>query len=74
MRNSQYPQANNDYCDSCGGKGHFLCCEGGCLRSFHFGCLEPPLEIDEVPEESWFCKACRAKAVRSLSPTHVERL
>ncbi|GAA5995248.1 hypothetical protein JCM5350_002799 [Sporobolomyces pararoseus] len=54
--------ANNDYCDSCGGKGHFLCCEGGCLRSFHFGCLEPPLEIDEVPEESWFCKACRAKA------------
>ncbi|GAA5847510.1 hypothetical protein JCM3766R1_005335 [Sporobolomyces carnicolor] len=54
--------ANNDYCDSCGGKGHFLCCEGGCLRSFHFGCLEPPLEIDDVPEESWFCKACRAKA------------
>ncbi|GAA5904944.1 Rco1p [Sporobolomyces salmoneus] len=54
--------ANNDFCDSCGGKGHFLCCEGGCLRSFHFGCLEPPLEIDEVPEESWFCKACRAKA------------
>ncbi|GAA5931878.1 Rco1p [Sporobolomyces koalae] len=53
--------ANNDFCDSCGGKGHFLCCEGGCLRSFHFGCLEPPLEIDEVPEESWFCKACRAK-------------
>ncbi|BGO97743.1 hypothetical protein RTG_01435 [Rhodotorula toruloides ATCC 204091] len=53
---------NNDFCDSCGGKGHFLCCEGGCLRSFHFSCLEPPLEIDEVPDESWFCKACRAAA------------
>ncbi|CEQ39932.1 SPOSA6832_01477 [Sporobolomyces salmonicolor] len=53
---------NNDFCDSCGGKGHFLCCEGGCLRSFHFQCLEPPLEIDEVPDESWFCKACRAAA------------
>ncbi|GAA5841982.1 hypothetical protein JCM11251_001435 [Rhodosporidiobolus azoricus] len=53
---------NNDFCDACGGKGHFLCCEGGCLRSFHFQCLEPPLEIDEVPDESWFCKACRAAA------------
>ncbi|GAA6061611.1 hypothetical protein JCM10212_000919 [Sporobolomyces blumeae] len=51
---------NNDYCDACGGKGDFLCCDGGCLRSFHFGCLEPPLEIDEVPDESWYCKACRA--------------
>ncbi|BGP13943.1 hypothetical protein JCM10213_005527 [Rhodosporidiobolus nylandii] len=53
---------NNDFCDACGGKGHFLCCEGGCLRSFHFQCLEPPLEIDEVPDESWYCKACRAAA------------
>ncbi|GAA6052778.1 hypothetical protein JCM3770_003544 [Rhodotorula araucariae] len=51
---------NHDYCDACGGKGHFLCCEGGCLRSFHFSCLEPPLELDEVPEDSWYCKACRA--------------
>ncbi|GAA5868484.1 hypothetical protein JCM8547_006288 [Rhodosporidiobolus lusitaniae] len=51
---------NNDFCDACGGKGHFLCCEGGCLRSFHFQCLEPPLEIDEVPDESWYCKSCRA--------------
>ncbi|GAA5987150.1 hypothetical protein JCM11641_002147 [Rhodosporidiobolus odoratus] len=54
--------ANNDFCDACGGKGHFLCCEGGCLRSFHFQCLEPPLEMDEVPEESWYCKSCRAAA------------
>ncbi|KAK4053749.1 hypothetical protein OIV83_001405 [Microbotryomycetes sp. JL201] len=51
---------NHDYCDACGGKGHFLCCDGGCLRSFHFQCLEPPLEIDEVPDEAWYCKACRA--------------
>ncbi|GJN88527.1 hypothetical protein Rhopal_001493-T1 [Rhodotorula paludigena] len=53
---------NNDFCDACGGKGHFLCCEGGCLRSFHFSCLEPPLELDEVPDESWYCKVCRAAA------------
>ncbi|GAA5862295.1 hypothetical protein JCM3774_004854 [Rhodotorula dairenensis] len=58
-----YQLPNHDYCDACGGKGQFLCCEGGCLRSFHFTCLEPPLELEEVPEdESWFCKACRAAA------------
>ncbi|GAA5959938.1 hypothetical protein JCM10213_002699 [Rhodosporidiobolus nylandii] len=54
---------NNDFCDRCGGKGHFLCCEDGCLRSFHFQCLEPPLKIDKVPNESWYCKACQAAAV-----------
>jgi len=67
-------QPNHDYCDACGGKGHFLCCEGGCLRSFHFSCLEPPLELDEVPEDSWYCKTCRAQVVRrfvllSLAPS-----
>ncbi|ORY56458.1 hypothetical protein BCR35DRAFT_309871 [Leucosporidium creatinivorum] len=51
---------NNDFCDACHGKGHFLCCDGGCLRSFHFTCLEPPLELDDLGDEAWFCKACRA--------------
>ncbi|KAM0753938.1 hypothetical protein T439DRAFT_167600 [Meredithblackwellia eburnea MCA 4105] len=59
---------NNDYCDACHGKGHFLCCDGGCLRSFHFACLEPPLELDDVPDESWYCKACRAKALPPPKP------
>ncbi|GAA6016523.1 hypothetical protein JCM10207_002826 [Rhodosporidiobolus poonsookiae] len=59
---------NNDYCDACGGKGNFLCCEGGCLRSFHFQCLEPPLDIDEVPDESWYCKSCRAAAHPPAKP------
>ncbi|GAA5978476.1 hypothetical protein JCM10908_004370 [Rhodotorula pacifica] len=59
----EFQLPNHDYCDSCGGKGQFLCCEGGCLRSFHFTCLEPPLDLEEVPEdESWFCKTCRAAA------------
>ncbi|KDE06653.1 hypothetical protein MVLG_03004 [Microbotryum lychnidis-dioicae p1A1 Lamole] len=40
--------------------GHFLCCDGGCLRSFHFTCLDPPLDVDQVPDEAWYCKACRA--------------
>lgn len=67
-------QPNHDYCDACGGKGQFLCCEGGCLRSFHFTCLEPPLELEEVPEdESWFCKACRAAAVGSFDSARRQR-
>lgn len=54
---------NNDYCEACLGKGHFLCCDN-CPRSFHFACLEPPLELDDVPkEDNWFCKACRAEKV-----------
>ncbi|WFD21298.1 hypothetical protein MCAP1_003559 [Malassezia caprae] len=39
---------NNDYCDACHGRGRFLCCDG-CPRSFHFGCVCPPLDIDEMP-------------------------
>ncbi|SCZ95818.1 BZ3500_MvSof-1268-A1-R1_Chr8-1g09818 [Microbotryum saponariae] len=59
---------NNDYCDACLGKGHFLCCDGGCLRSFHFTCLDPPLDVDQVPDEAWYCKACRA-AKRRCGPS-----
>jgi len=39
---------NNDYCDACHGRGRFLCCDG-CPRSFHFGCVCPPLDVDEMP-------------------------
>ena len=39
---------NNDTCETCGGQGRFLCCDG-CPRSFHFACMEPPLDVDEMP-------------------------
>lgn len=42
-------------CAVCNGPGRFLCCER-CPRSFHFTCLNPPLE--EVPEGMWFCNKC----------------
>lgn len=63
-----YAQPNNDFCDACHGKGQFLCCEGGCLRSFHFTCLDPPVELDDLPDESWYCKSCRADLVRHILP------
>ncbi|SPO22971.1 uncharacterized protein UTRI_01649 [Ustilago trichophora] len=40
--------ANNDFCETCGGHGRFVCCDG-CPRSFHFFCMSPPLDIDEMP-------------------------
>jgi len=51
---------NNDYCNSCGGTGHLVICDG-CDRAFHLACLDPPL-TEESPElnESWFCHICVA--------------
>lgn len=39
---------NNDFCDTCHGHGRFICCDG-CPRSFHFACVCPPLDVDEMP-------------------------
>ncbi|KAK4903396.1 hypothetical protein LTR27_000327 [Elasticomyces elasticus] len=52
---------NNDFCSACGGSGFLLCCDG-CDRSFHFSCLDPPLN-EEASElnEPWFCYICVAK-------------
>lgn len=32
-----------------------------CPRSFHFQCIDPPIEEDEIPEGDWYCKECTAK-------------
>lgn len=54
-RNAYIYQENEDVCAVCNGPGRFLCCER-CPRSFHFTCLNPPLE--EIPEGMWFCNKC----------------
>ncbi|KAK6910768.1 hypothetical protein I203_104800 [Kwoniella mangroviensis CBS 8507] len=69
---------NQDFCSACRGIGRFLCCDG-CPRSFHFMCLEPPLRIDELPdEETWYCKKCRAERLKetreTASPTKEKEL
>jgi len=51
-------QENEDVCAVCNGAGNFLCCER-CPRSFHFTCLNPPLE--DTPEGVWFCNKCQAQ-------------
>ncbi|ODQ64795.1 hypothetical protein NADFUDRAFT_52418 [Nadsonia fulvescens var. elongata DSM 6958] len=50
---------NEDFCSACGGIGNFLCCER-CPKSFHFTCLNPPIESDNLPEGEWFCSECVA--------------
>jgi hypothetical protein len=57
--------SNNEYCETCRGVGHFICCDG-CPRSFHFACINPPLDIDELPStvgdanDTWYCNVCKA--------------
>jgi hypothetical protein len=52
---------NNDFCSACGGSGFLLCCDG-CDRSFHFSCLDPPLNEDASElNEPWYCFICVAK-------------
>jgi len=52
---------NSDYCSACGGTGFLLCCDG-CDRSFHFTCLDPPLDQNATLDEPWFCYICQSKA------------
>ena len=54
---------NYDYCDACSGNGELLCCDG-CPRSFHFHCLDPPL--DKEPDGEWLCPECVADAGNEL--------
>ncbi|ODQ65931.1 hypothetical protein NADFUDRAFT_51204 [Nadsonia fulvescens var. elongata DSM 6958] len=60
---------NDDSCAVCGGIGRFLCCES-CPKSFHFTCVNPPLDENSLPRGDWFCQECTAKNSPSLSSTH----
>ncbi|PWY79734.1 PHD finger domain protein [Aspergillus heteromorphus CBS 117.55] len=48
---------NNDFCHNCNRSGQLLCCDG-CPNSFHFSCLNPPLDPASPPEGDWFCPKC----------------
>lgn len=50
---------NNDFCDCCGMTGLFLCCDT-CPKSFHFYCLNPPMDESDLPDK-WFCPDCIGK-------------
>ncbi|KAK5961863.1 Rco1p PWA37_000746 [Arxiozyma heterogenica] len=48
---------NDDFCFSCGQTGSFLCCDT-CSKSFHFLCLDPPMDPNNLPEGDWSCPNC----------------
>jgi hypothetical protein len=54
------PLENNDSCRQCGGIGQLLCCDG-CVNSYHFSCLNPPLDPANPPEGEWFCPSCQTR-------------
>ncbi|KAL4903254.1 hypothetical protein BDW74DRAFT_53692 [Aspergillus multicolor] len=51
------PEENNDFCRQCKGTGRLLCCDG-CVYSYHFSCLDPPLDPTNPPGGDWFCPKC----------------
>jgi len=55
-------KTNNDNCETCGGQGEFICCEG-CPKAFHFVCVEPPMDAKDVAniKGKWFCNECQVK-------------
>ncbi|KZT26346.1 hypothetical protein NEOLEDRAFT_1063514 [Neolentinus lepideus HHB14362 ss-1] len=50
---------NEDHCSACRSLGALVYCDG-CPRAFHFWCLNPPMEPNDVPEGDtrWFCPSC----------------
>ena len=60
MADSDNQGENVDFCSACGDQGKLLCCDG-CIRSFHFKCLDPPVDEEHPPEGRWFCHNCNNK-------------
>lgn len=48
---------NDDCCYTCGGNGEIVCCDG-CHYSFHFLCIDPPMDGERMPDE-WYCNECK---------------
>jgi len=55
----QVEQVNDDHdvCVICEDVGTLLICDG-CEKSYHPDCLDPPLEMEKVPDGDWFCFQC----------------
>ncbi|KAL7626833.1 hypothetical protein AAE478_003607 [Parahypoxylon ruwenzoriense] len=50
---------NDDSCYACGGNGDLVCCDG-CTYSFHFLCIDPPMDEGHMPDE-WYCNECKQR-------------
>ncbi|KAI1355614.1 hypothetical protein F5Y01DRAFT_148685 [Xylaria sp. FL0043] len=59
---------NDDSCYTCGGNGELVCCDG-CTFSFHFMCIDPPMDEGHIPDE-WFCNECQMRYNPPLGNEH----
>ncbi|KAI1116048.1 hypothetical protein F5Y14DRAFT_449540 [Nemania sp. NC0429] len=59
---------NDDSCFTCGGNGELVCCDG-CAFSFHFVCIDPPMDQGHIPDE-WFCNECQIRYNPPLADEH----
>ncbi|KAI0011785.1 hypothetical protein F4779DRAFT_157219 [Xylariaceae sp. FL0662B] len=55
---------NDDSCYTCGGNGELVCCDG-CHYSFHFLCIDPPMDEGHIPDE-WYCNECTQRYFPSI--------
>ncbi|KAI7900624.1 uncharacterized protein BX663DRAFT_151730 [Cokeromyces recurvatus] len=60
---------NHDVCDACGDVGRFICCDA-CPNSFHFTCVEPPIDSTDVAKlkDKWYCNECEYKYNKAKLP------
>jgi hypothetical protein len=59
MQPTNILQDNDDFCSACGGTGTVICCDR-CPLSFHYTCVNPPIDSPGDDDSSWFCNKCQA--------------
>ncbi|KAJ9480601.1 hypothetical protein VN97_g12950, partial [Penicillium thymicola] len=69
MPNSIAPPDNSDDCHQCGKGGDLLCCDT-CVNSYHFECLDPPLDPKNPPQGEWHCPKCSIRNSLSTLIAH----
>ncbi|GJE97073.1 hypothetical protein PsYK624_132830 [Phanerochaete sordida] len=54
--------SNEDHCSACRSLGSLVYCDG-CPRAYHFWCLNPPIDVADLPADDakWLCPACILK-------------
>lgn len=54
--------SNEDHCSACRSLGSLVYCDG-CPRAYHFWCLNPPMDVTDLPagDAKWLCPACMLK-------------
>ncbi|KAH8917713.1 hypothetical protein BT69DRAFT_640259 [Atractiella rhizophila] len=58
---------NDEVCHACGESGKLICCDN-CPKSYHFNCVDPPIESVDDQTGDWYCNPCRVKIDGYVDP------